>query len=136
MTRERTRFARFAIVGAGGFLVDGGLLQALVSGLDVDPLAARAVSFPLAVLFTWWLNRSFTFGVHNTGKRSALISAARYFLVSAAGTLVNLATYSILIVKIDAFQPIPVIPLAIASVVAMGFNYLGTRHYAFRRPRP
>lgn len=126
--------ARFAVVGVGGFVVDGGILQALVSGIGMDPLAARLISFPLAVLFTWWLNRSFTFGVQGGGRRDALTSMARYLLVSIGGTAVNFVTYTLLILGVESLRPLPILPLAVASVVAMAFNYLGTRYFAFRQP--
>lgn len=132
MMRELTRMTRFAAVGVVGFIVDGGLLQATVTGLEMDPIQARAISFPAAVFVTWLLNRAFTFRNHDEGKTSAWGSAFRYLLVSVAGTLINFVTYAMLIMEIEALRPVPIIPLALASIVAMVFNYAGNRYFTFR----
>ncbi len=65
--RPPARFGAFAVVGAVGFLVDAGVLTALVNGLGANPYAARAVSFPAAVTATWWLNRRWTFAPAGIG---------------------------------------------------------------------
>lgn len=130
---EGIRFARFAAVGVIGFVVDGGLLQLLVSGLGSEPITARFVSFPLAVLVTWALNRSFTFGQSNEGMRAAVHSAARYFLVSIGGTLVNFTIYVLLITEFDWLRTLPIVALAVASLAALASNYVGAKFLAFRQ---
>lgn len=122
---------RFGLVGAVGFAVDGGLLQLLVSLGDWGPIAARAVSFPAAVLATWWLNRSITFRGQDSG--GLLASLARYLAVSLLGTSVNFGIYSGLVLSSDTMAAQPIVPFAIASAVALVFNYLGSKHFAFRR---
>jgi putative flippase GtrA len=59
--KERTRFFRFAIVGAIGAVIDIGIFNLLVGFLHMEALAAQAISFSIAVLsnFTW--NRLWTF---------------------------------------------------------------------------
>lgn len=58
--KERTRFIRFAIVGAIGAVVDFGILNLLLA-LNVSYLVSATVSFIAAVLnnFTW--NRFWTY---------------------------------------------------------------------------
>src|SRR5512140_1224217 len=60
-SRERTRFVRFAIVGAIGAVIDIAIFNLLTIVFSVDSLAAQAVSFSVAVIsnFTW--NRLWTF---------------------------------------------------------------------------
>ncbi len=121
---------RFSLVGGIGFVVDGGLLQWLVSGFEWGPIAARAVSFPAAVLATWWLHRGFTFPEHGA---SLLRSLGRYLAVSLLGTGVNFGLYTGLVLAFAAMAAQPIVPFAIASMAALAFNYLGSRHFAFRR---
>lgn len=120
---------RFALVGAVGFAVDGGLLQLLVS-LGWGPIAARALSFPAAVLATWWLNRSITFREREPG--GLLASLLRYVAVSVVGTGVNFGIYASLVLASAAMAAHPLLPFAIASGAALVFNYLGSKHFAFR----
>ncbi|WP_332815859.1 GtrA family protein [Ramlibacter sp.] len=121
---------RFSLVGGVGFVVDGGLLQLLVSAAGWGPIAARAVSFPAAVLVTWWLHRGITFPEPGG---SLLRSLARYLAVSVLGTGVNFGLYTALVLASAAMAAQPIVPFAIASVVALAFNYLGSKHFAFRR---
>lgn len=121
--------ARFAVVGTVGFAVDGGLLQLLVwSGWG--PIEARAISFPAAVLATWWLNRTITFRGRDEGPLWA--SLLRYVAVSLVGTAVNFGVYTSLVLGSPAMSARPIVPFAIASVVALVFNYLGSKHFAFK----
>lgn len=52
----------YIVVGAIGFVIDGGIMTALHGVLTWSPMAARGVSFPVAVSATWMLNRHWTFG--------------------------------------------------------------------------
>lgn len=126
----RSNFLLFGLVGSMGFAVDGGLLHLLVSQLSWGPVAARAVSIPVAVYVTWLLNHLFTFrGISN---RPAYLGLARYITVSLAGAGVNFLVYSALVLTYRTMASQPLLPLAIASAVALVVNYLGSKHYAFR----
>jgi len=119
------------MVGAVGFLVDAGILSALVRGFQVTPVIARLVSFPCAVLVTWYLNRTLTF----SGKASTRMVREwfRYMLVSSAGNFLNFIVY-LSCVRFSGFMYAwPELALVIASLVAMLFNFNGARLYAFRR---
>ena len=121
---------RFGLVGTVGVVVDGGVLQLLVTFGGWGPMAARLVSFPLAVLATWWLNRQFTFAGQDG--RGLLASLVRYVAVSIVGTAVNFGVYTSLVFGSAAMAARPLVPFAIASVLALAFNYLGSKHFAFR----
>ena len=124
------RFFRFAGVGVAGFVVDAGVLQALISLAHWGPIEARAVAIPVAVCATWLLNRTVTFPESTGGP--ALRSLLRYAAVSAAGAGVNFIVYTVLVFASQAMASLPVIPLGIASIVALVVNYLGSKHFAFR----
>ena len=127
-------FLTFSAIGVVGFLVDGGVLQALVSLAGMSPYQARFVSFPIAVFVTWALNRRFTFASADGPSMSGWASFIRYLAFSLVGIAVNLAVYLSLLYAVDAFRALPIIPLAIASVAALFVNYFGAKHFSFRRP--
>ncbi len=124
------RFLRFAGVGVAGFVVDAGVLQALISLAHWGPIEARTVAIPVAVFATWLLNRTVTFPESNGGP--ALRSLLRYAAVSAAGASVNFIVYTVLVFASRTMAALPVIPLGIASIVALTVNYLGSKHLVFR----
>ena len=61
--REHPLFstATFAFAGGVGFLVDSGVLEALVRFAGLQVHFARVISFLAAVTATWLINRTFTF---------------------------------------------------------------------------
>ncbi len=126
---DTASFARFALVGVVGFVVDAGLLQALVM-LGWGPVAARCVALPVAVFATWLLNRGFTFPEAQQGP--ALPSLARYVAVSAVGASVNFMVYTALVMASAIMAAHPVLAVAVGSAIAMLVNYLGSKHFAFR----
>lgn len=123
-------FGRFGLVGAVGFAVDAGLLQ-LLCMMGWDPIVARCVALPLAVLSTWLLNRSFTFPEAQEGPWWP--SLVRYVGVSALGASVNFVVYSALVFGFAAMARHPAAAVAVGSAVALFVNYLGSKHFAFRR---
>jgi putative flippase GtrA len=127
---DSSRFLRFTLVGAVGFVVDAGVLQALTSLAAWGPVQARAVALPTAIFATWLLNRTITFPESHGGP--VLASLMRYAAVSAVGATVNFVVYSVLVFASQAMAALPIVPLSIASVIALAVNYMGSKHFAFR----
>ncbi|HHN73385.1 MAG TPA: GtrA family protein, partial [Thermopetrobacter sp.] len=63
------RLLRFLLVGFGGLAVDMGVFRLLTLAAGLPPLSARVASLALATLFTWSLNRAFTFGASGRRRR-------------------------------------------------------------------
>ena len=121
--------ARFAVVGTVGFLVDGGVLQLLVSAADWSPFAARALSFPAALTATFVLNRAWTF----QGLRMGVARAyGAYGAIQLVGALINLAVFSVCVLAAPALYERPLIALAVGAGVAMLFNYYASKRVVFR----
>lgn len=123
----RRTFWRFCLVGAVGFGVDAGLLAGLHHGLGVDAFTARLVSILVAVTATWQLNRWFTFAVR---VQRSVREWTRYAAVNGAGAALNYLVYSALLLSLPMA---PLAALAVASAVALGFNYLGSALVVFTR---
>jgi putative flippase GtrA len=85
--RERSRFLRFAMVGAFGALVDFGMLNLLHLALQLPVLTSNAFSFSAAVIsnFTW--NRFFTYPDSRSKPIGGQLS--QFFLVNLAGLGIN-----------------------------------------------
>lgn len=123
------KFGRFAIVGAIGFVVDAVFLSALVSFFHWDLYSSRAISFGAAVTTTWLLNRRYTFkklNIRNFGKEYIF-----YIFIQISGSMINLAVYVYLVAKFNQLGGMPIIPLALGSVIAMLFNYSLSKKFVF-----
>lgn len=88
---KRTLF--FIIVGFIGFCIEYSIIRSSIYLFKLDPISPRAVSFPLAVLITWILNREFTYQVKTPANISELV---RYTRVTLFAQAVNVATYTAL----------------------------------------
>jgi putative flippase GtrA len=128
------QFANFLVVGSIGFVADGGLLLALIHVAGLSPPFARLISFSVAVTVTWLLNRLLTFRRHASDRR--LAEWRRYVVVNGIGGLINLGIFMSLVGPVPGFGVEPLIAFAIASAVALLFNFLGSRCFAFRGASP
>ncbi|SDR39488.1 Putative flippase GtrA (transmembrane translocase of bactoprenol-linked glucose) [Rhizobiales bacterium GAS191] len=126
---ELGKFLMFCAVGGVGFLVDAGLLLLATRGLGFGPLVSRAGSFTAAVIVTWRLNRSLTFGRHEAASFGEF---TRYLSTQTFGLLCNLAIYTALVLGMQGLFGEPVVALTLASAVALAVNYLGMRIYVFQ----
>lgn len=127
---------RFAAVGAVGFAVDGGILSLLAHIAGWAPWSARFVSFPIAVVTTWLLNRKLTF--RRASSYSAPTEGVLYGLVQFCGAAINLAVFGACMALAPALNSLPIVPFAIGSGVALFFNFavLSSLLYARARSMP
>jgi len=120
---------RFAAIGIVGFLIDAGVLTWLVRMQQWGLYESRALSFALAVTATWYLNRRFTFSRRAGADRTR--EYGRYVAVQILGALINLGVYVVVVATVPAVGLYPVVPLAAGSAVAMIFNFVAARGFAF-----
>ena len=81
--RERSRFLRFAIVGAVGSLIDFGVMNLLTHFVQMTLVEAGSISFLCAVLSNFFWNRLWTFP--DSRSRHFLQQLGMFFLVNLAG---------------------------------------------------
>lgn len=125
------RFVQFGVVGALGFAFDAGVLLFLVSTLGMNIYAARMLSFLLAVVFTFLLNRRFAFRALRRVSGTSFGDYLRYLSVQSAGALISLGVFFSAVMAFPSLRSLPVVPLAMGSAVAMAFNYIASRYYVF-----
>jgi putative flippase GtrA len=123
----RHRFVRFTIVGGVGFVIEAALLTWFATIPGLGAVKGRAISFPVAVVTTWWLNRTLTFQSKNNPRHESF----RYFLVQVLGAITNLAVFIGLVAAFPGWQPIPVLPLFIAAIFGLLVNFPLSRKYVF-----
>jgi putative flippase GtrA len=116
---------RFGIVGGGGYLLNLAVFALLAGDLGAHHSLAALGAFCVAVTNNFLWNRHWTFG---PGDGHAAFQAARFFAVSIAALLVNLAVLEALVAGGDVSA---LTAQAIAVAVAMPFNFLGNKLWTF-----
>ncbi len=125
----RTLLTGFLSVGAFGFLLDVSVFQALFM-LGYGPIAARIVSSGAAITLTWYLNRRHVFRTAQTSRSGP--EYARYVVIQSGGLAVNFGVYLALLNSVQVLREVPVLALCGGALVAITFNFLGARYWAFR----
>lgn len=104
-----------------GFIVDASILLFLVHKLSLEISYSRFFSFLCAVFITWLINRKFTFPkVKNINKRKEY---GLYFVIQMMGAFLNYIIFISLVYFHSFFEEYLIIPLAIASLSGMFFNF-------------
>jgi putative flippase GtrA len=118
------QFLRFCVAGTVGFIVDAGLLQMLVVGMQANPYAARVASFLAAASVTWLINRRYTFAVSHKPTQSEW---RRYVCLMLLGAVVNYGVFSICIAFWDLATTQPWLGVAFGSIAGLGLNFSTSR---------
>ncbi len=113
---------RFALIGAYGFLIDAGVLQAL-AWLGVNLFVGRTVSYLFAAVATWGANRALTFGAQSKSLPGLVAEWLHYVLASLAGGVVNYAAFTAAVISSQTIKGVPTIGVAIGAVAGMCVNY-------------
>lgn len=125
--------ASFLVVGTIGFVVDAGLFFLLYRLAGLDILLARALAFSPAVLVTWLLNRTFTFGAARRKDKPAPREFLGYVLLQGGGIGINFAVFYLAVHLSALALRFPLIALALGAGTAMAFNFLGMKFVLYRR---
>ncbi|MBB2751375.1 UNVERIFIED_ORG: putative flippase GtrA [Rhizobium aethiopicum] len=121
------KLIRFTIAGGIGFLVDAGMLSALLHLTSLGPFLARLVAIACAMAVTWVFNRRYTF---DRSGRTLAAEGFRYGSIGVTAALVNYGLYSTLLLSLPALQPLAA--MVIASIASMVFSFFGYSRFVFR----
>lgn len=116
---------KFGIVGGSGYLINLAVFAVLAGNLDVHHIVAAVGAFCVALASNFFWNRHWTF---EPGDGHPAPQAARFFLVSVAALLINLAVLEALVAGTSLGE---LTAQAIAVAVAMPFNFLGNKLWTF-----
>ncbi len=129
MSRAR-RFARFLVVGTGGFAIDAALTLLLSRGSGLDPLIARIPAFLAASAFTYSVNRRWTFAARAPAWLRGWI---HYVTVTGVGAVLNYVTYALVLVLLGTSSLPTLVGVALGSIVGLGFNFTLSDRVVFQR---
>lgn len=116
------RKVRFIVTGGLGFTVDAMLLASLVDGIGFDPFSARLISFSVALVVTWILNRNWVF-VATKVTSGWLVDFLNYIKVQLSSVFLNYLVYSIGLFFLPEFSGRYVTALFVASFFAAFWTY-------------
>jgi len=139
-TISSSKIVRFGAVGGAGFFINAAALALAKELLHLGDYAAWVFAFMVAVTFTWWGNRTFTFHEHKSeGYKGMLAEWARFVATNSFGAAANFAVYAPLVY----FKPWPLslmpsrfvayIALFFGVLVGLVFNFTLSKKLVFRR---
>jgi putative flippase GtrA len=121
----KNQFSRYLLVGA----FNTGFGYAIIFGsmyfLDMSPIASNALGYSIASVFSFVLNRTFTF--KSNGQRSSEL--IRFLAVFAVAYFSNLAVLYVLVKFLFIHEAVSQI---IAGVVYVVISYLMNKFLVFR----
>lgn len=122
---------KFLLVGALAFAVDVAVMAVLIYLLALGEtremlIFCRVIAWCAAIAVAYLVNARFTFAVVPGSARFAA-----YLLIQGLGGLINLGSYTLLI--LGPGESWPLLSLMIGSAVATLCNYLLVRKYVFQR---
>jgi len=140
--KERTRFFRFAIVGASGAVVDFGVLNLLTVVFNVAFVPSSVVSFIAAVINNFLWNRYWTYP--DSRSKSVAHQLLQFSVINVIGLIIRTPLLAILekwliplfaeVLPTTFLSPVFVghnVSLAIAILVVMLWNFIANRYWTF-----
>ena len=111
----------FLIAGTAGFCTEAILIRVGISVSGVDPITARAFSFPVAVLVTWYVNRTYGYRISAPPTIGELV---KYFKTNFISQSVNLSIFAFLTWRSPFFQRLPELALVVGTSVSIVLSFL------------
>ena len=127
LSKEKLRqIFGFLIAGISGFLLEYAIIYYFVLNFEVNAIAPRFLSFPLAVLLTWYINR-ITFNRQTPPNLSEFI---RFIKSTALAQAANFLSYSIILINVTYISAL--IALLIASIISINISFFLYLKYVFK----
>lgn len=120
------QLARFAAVGASGYLVNLAMFALCVHAVGIDYRLSAVIAYVVSVVNNFWLNRHWTFGAKH---EHPMLQAIRFFAVS----LITFGfTYVVLITLVGDLGMPKVVAQATAIVAGTPLSFIGQKLWSFR----
>lgn len=98
---------------------------------NTSHFAARGLSFPVAVVVTWWLNRLWTFSYSDKAK--PIRQLKKYFALQIAGALANFFLFIAILEVIAPTWQNAFLALSIGAVAGLVINFSGSKLLIYRK---
>lgn len=131
------RFLLFLCVGSAGFVVNAAALWVALHAFRLNAYAAGLCSFLVAVTFTWWGNRTFTFRERAARERNSIVAEwARFVAANGVGFAINYAVYAAMISFAPPPANNPFLALAAGTVAGLLLNFTLSSRLVFGARNP
>ena len=120
------QFFKFCVVGTIGAIIDIGGLYILVEFFGLHYLLGAAISFTLAVINNYLLNKYWTFQNKSKNHTKQFIC---FLLVSIGGLLINLGIMYLLVEILFVWY---LLAKAVASIIVLFWNFLMNKYITFK----
>ena len=131
----RHPFMRFALVGAGGYVIDTAMLALDTGVWGLDFKSGRALSIFVAMGFTWLGNRYLTFRERRARTFSGAMQEWLKFIgANAVGAAVNYGTSVLLVLYAASPFNHKFVAQACGVLVGLIFNFTLSKKLVFRGP--
>lgn len=140
--KERTRFLKFAVVGTIGFGVDFLTFNLFRSGAGLSAELSSVLSFILAVISNFTLNRYWTYP--DSRSKPVFSQLGQFGIVNIVGLLIRYSVFVVILAPIvQLFEtanlnlPIPAniigenVSLAIVVIIVMFWNFFANRFWTY-----
>ncbi|MFZ3151263.1 MAG: GtrA family protein [Anaerolineaceae bacterium] len=141
--KESVRFRKFILVGILNTLVDFGFMNLFTAAFNFSLVQAQAISFVLAVLTSYMLNRKW---IYPDSTESSMVNQfGKFLLISLAGLAIRTILIPVCdrwfiqviqasILKNGSVDPVVLshnAALALVIPITMILNYLANRYWTF-----
>lgn len=116
---------KFFVVGASAAVIDFGLLYLLTEYGGIYYLVSATISFVIAALYNYFMNRRWTFQSIGSKKKQIPI----FFTVAILGIIFNNA---ILYIGVEQFAIWYIYAKVFATIVVTVWNFMWNKHVTFR----
>lgn len=125
---------KFILVGTIGFTVDVCILELILRIFDFGLFFGRLISFSIAVIITWQLNRKLVFEQNKQIEsiKTTIYEFCKYILTSSVSMSLNIAIYMVCIYLFELCNKYPSIAVAIGSLWAMSITFLISKYWVFK----
>ncbi|MCD4760394.1 GtrA family protein [bacterium] len=117
--------AKYATVGAASAVIDFGVLYILTDWVGVYYLASATISFILAAILNYTLNRIWTF--RSNGKRRKQLPI--FFTIAILGLILN---NNIMYLSVERFAFHYLWAKVFAAAIVTFWNFFGNKYLTFR----
>ena len=126
------QFIKFSVVGFTGTIVDLSIYNLLAIGLGINIYLSRTISFILAANNNYTLNRIWTF---RSKEKRVTRQFGQFFFISLIGWGLNLLIMRVLQPTVSGIENEVFkknIPVIIAIIIVLFWNFFANKHWTFR----
>jgi putative flippase GtrA len=135
-----SRFARFAMVGASGVVVNLSALWLLAGVLGIREEVASAIAVEVSIVSNFLLNNTFTYRDRNARAQAGLAERlVRYNLVSLVGLAIQLGTFVLARTLVvhglhrESLGALRYAAQCAGIVMATAWSFAGNFHFTWRQ---